>query len=48
MARRDYKLFYAAGLNVRMQTYPTTHRLHTDMFRDANRWVMDHVTGEDV
>src|SRR5207248_2136802 len=48
MAHRDYKLFYAAGLNVRMQTYPTTHRLHTDMLRDANRWVMDQVTGEEI
>jgi phospholipase/carboxylesterase len=46
MAQRDYRLFYAAGLQVRLHTYPTTHRLHPDMLRDVNRWVMDAVNGE--
>jgi phospholipase/carboxylesterase len=47
LARRDFRLLYTAGLDVRMQTYPTTHRLHPDMLRDVNRWVMEQVTGED-
>ena len=40
MAQRDFRLFYAAGLEVRMHTYPATHRLHPDMLRDVNRWIM--------
>jgi phospholipase/carboxylesterase len=41
MAENDYRVFYAAGLDVRMHTYPATHRLHPDMLRDVNRWVME-------
>ena len=41
MAQRDYRVFYAAGLDVRMHTYPATHRLHPDMLRDVNRWIME-------
>jgi phospholipase/carboxylesterase len=41
MAERDFRLFYAAGLQVRMHTYPATHRLHPDMLRDVNRWIME-------
>jgi phospholipase/carboxylesterase len=40
MARADYRLLYTAGLDVRMHTYPTTHRLHPDMLRDVNRWII--------
>jgi hypothetical protein len=29
-----------------MHTYPTTHRIHPDMLRDINRWIMEHVNGE--
>ena len=32
------------GAEVRFQAYPTTHRLHGDMLRDVNRWIMDRVT----
>ncbi len=39
-ARRDHRLLYTAGLSVRMHTYPTTHRLHVDMLRDVNRWII--------
>jgi phospholipase/carboxylesterase len=42
MARRDHKLLYTAGLQVEMKTYPATHRLHVDMLRDVNRWVIGH------
>ncbi|HKI37671.1 MAG TPA: hypothetical protein VKA46_37815 [Gemmataceae bacterium] len=41
LARADCRLLYTAGLAVRMHTYPTTHRLHPDMLRDVNRWIME-------
>jgi phospholipase/carboxylesterase len=47
LARHDYQALYAAGCDVRLQTYPTTHRLHPDMLRDINRWVMEQVVGDD-
>ena len=46
LARRDCRLLYTAGIDVRLNTYPTTHRLHPDMLKDANRWVMDQITAE--
>ena len=46
MARQDFRLFYAAGLEVRLHTYPATHRIHSDMLRDINRWVMQHIHDE--
>jgi phospholipase/carboxylesterase len=45
-AERDRRLFYTAGANVALQTYPTTHRLHADMLRDLNRWVIGHVNAQ--
>lgn len=39
-AQRDFRLLYAAGLPVRLHTYPATHRLHPDMLRDVNRWII--------
>jgi phospholipase/carboxylesterase len=44
LARRDCRLLYTAGMDVRLHTYPTTHRLHADMLRDVNRWVIEQVT----
>ncbi|HKA01217.1 MAG TPA: hypothetical protein VKE70_32110 [Candidatus Solibacter sp.] len=41
LARDDFRLLYTAGLAVRMHTYPATHRLHLDMLRDVNRWVIE-------
>src|SRR5262249_47040638 len=40
-AKSDFRLLYTAGLDVRMHTYPTTNRLHPDMLRDINRWIID-------
>src|SRR2546423_1530353 len=40
LARADYRLLYTAGLDARMHTYPATHRLHPDMLRDVNRWII--------
>lgn len=43
MARKDYQVLYSAGASVKLNTYPTTHRIHPDMLRDANRWVMQSI-----
>ncbi len=48
LARRDCKLLYTAGMDIRLHTYPTTHRLHPDMLKDANRWVMEQITTDEV
>jgi phospholipase/carboxylesterase len=45
-ARRDYNLLYAAGADVRAGAYPTNHRLHSEMLRDVNRWVIGNVNAE--
>ncbi len=47
MARADYRLLYTAGLDVSMHTYPATHRIHLDMLRDVNRWIMGHIAQAD-
>jgi len=39
LARSDFRLMYTAGLQVKFRTYTTTHRLHTDMLRDMDRWI---------
>lgn len=46
-ARQDYQLLYTAGLDVQMHTYPANHRLHPDMLRDINRWIMNRVNGDE-
>lgn len=48
MAKQDFRLLYTAGLDVRMHTYAATHRLHSDMLRDINRWVMDGIRTEEM
>lgn len=47
LARQDARLLYTAGLSVNFHSYATTHRIHPDMLRDTNRWVMRHVNGEE-
>jgi phospholipase/carboxylesterase len=46
MARSDYRLLYGAGLDVKFHTYATTHRIHADMLRDVNRWIIGHINEE--
>jgi phospholipase/carboxylesterase len=46
LARADHRLLYTAGLNVEMNTYPTTHKLHTHMLRDINRWIIKRCNEE--
>ncbi len=41
LAKEDYRLLYSAGMGVEMRTYPTTQRIHPDMLRDLNRWIID-------
>lgn len=42
-ARRAAARLTAAGAAVRVNRYPTSHRVHADMLRDANRWIMAQV-----
>jgi phospholipase/carboxylesterase len=46
MARSDFRLLYGAGLDAQMNTYPTTHRIHANMLRDMNRWIIERVNDE--
>jgi phospholipase/carboxylesterase len=46
LARGDFRLFYAAGLAVRMHTYPSNHRIHPHMLRDVDRWVQQSLDEE--
>jgi phospholipase/carboxylesterase len=47
IARQDFRLLYMAGLDVRLHTYRATHRLHPDMLRDINRWLMEICNAEE-
>jgi len=40
LVREDCKLLWSAGMEVKVHRYPTNHRLHPDMLRDLNRWVI--------
>ncbi len=42
MVREDHRLLYSTGMNVSMQTYSTNHKLHRDMLRDMNRWIINN------
>ena len=46
LAEDSFKALYAAGADVKLMTYPTTHRLHGRMLRDINRWVIDRINAE--
>lgn len=46
LAKEDYRLLYSAGMSVQMRTYPTTQRIHPDMLRDLNRWIIDRCNEE--
>lgn len=47
LARHDFRLLYTAGLAIRMHTYATNHRIHADMLRDINRWIMQAINDEE-
>jgi phospholipase/carboxylesterase len=42
-ARRASRLLQSAGADVRFESYPAAHRVHPDMLRDVNRWIMGTV-----
>jgi phospholipase/carboxylesterase len=44
LARDDYRLLYTAGLSVTFHSYAANHRIHPDMLRDIDRWVMRQVS----
>jgi phospholipase/carboxylesterase len=48
LARADFRLLYTAGLSVRMHTYAANHRIHADMLRDIDRWIMQAINEETV
>ena len=45
-AQRDYRLLYAAGADVRLLGYATDDKVHPNMLRDVNRWIMGGVTAD--
>jgi phospholipase/carboxylesterase len=45
-ARAMHRYFNSVGAEVRLESYATTHRIHPDMLRDVNRWIMGAVTTE--
>jgi phospholipase/carboxylesterase len=46
MAKDDFRLLYTAGLDIHMHTYATNHRIHPDMLRDVDRWIMQQIHDE--
>jgi phospholipase/carboxylesterase len=46
LAREDGRLLASAGVPVDMHTYRTNHRLHPDMLRDLNRWIITRCSEE--
>jgi phospholipase/carboxylesterase len=40
VARSDFKLLHTAGVTAQMHTYTTTNRIHPNMLRDIDRWIM--------
>lgn len=46
LAKSDYRVLYNAGLAVRFRTYPATHRIHPDMLKDVNRWIIEKIDQE--
>ena len=45
-ARREVATLRAGGLRVAFQSYPSTHRLNSQMLGDVDTWLMNHCTGE--
>jgi phospholipase/carboxylesterase len=45
-ARKTSRMLSSVGADVQLASYATTHRVHPDMLRDVNRWIMGAVTTE--
>ena len=46
LVRADHRLLYSAGVDVDAHSYPTNHRMHPDMLRDVNRWIITRCSVE--
>lgn len=46
LAKRDHRLFYAAGMTARFRTFPTNHKIHPEMLRDVDHWIQEHISEE--
>jgi phospholipase/carboxylesterase len=45
-ARRNVATLRAGGLRVAFQSYPSTHRLNSQMLGDVDTWLMNHCTAQ--
>ena len=45
-ARSDVAALRAGGLRVAFQSYPSTHRLNSQMLGDVDTWLMNHCTAQ--
>ncbi len=45
-ARRDVGVLRAGGLKVAFQSYPSTHRLNSQMLGDVDTWLINHCTSQ--
>jgi phospholipase/carboxylesterase len=45
-ADRDFRALYAAGADVRCKAYTVGNKLHANMLRDVNRWIIGNVNSE--
>ena len=45
-ARREVAALRAGGLKVAFQSYPSTHRLNSQMLSDVDTWLINHCTAQ--
>jgi phospholipase/carboxylesterase len=45
-ARRDVSTLQSGGLRVAFQSYPSSHRLNSQMLGDVDTWLMNHCTAQ--
>jgi phospholipase/carboxylesterase len=45
-ARHAQQVLWTAGAEVEFRTYMTNHRVHPDMLRDVNRWIVSNLNAE--
>ncbi len=45
LACEELRLFHTAGLGVTVRQYPCGDEVNTQMLKDMDKWIMEHVTG---
>lgn len=45
LACEELRLFHTAGLSVTVRQYPCGDEVDTQMLKDMDKWIMEHVTG---